>query len=371
VLVAYHVYRGPRNEYGKIPGTLGRSEFGLEIVVAISYLVYLAGLSFDKVCLVMDFFQGLPMRKSQVDALLHQLARHWQREFDHLCTLLAHSAVVHADETSWSINSVWAFLSEKARLFFFGVHKDGETLKQILDAATFAGILISDDAAVYANFSHSQKCWAHLLRKAIKLTLQCPDNAEYRRLADELLDIYRRACRVQSDRRLSAAGRTRKVAVLNDELFNLCGSVWFAELPPLEGPDDDCRLLCNEVMRLLLAEQLFTFVTAAPVETPRGETCSVPGTNNGAEQALRNPAMARDTGRTNKTIRGARRQTVLSSVLESLRQYLPRFTLSSIVAEVGRWAIHGRSCFAELLEKLNLSSPDKSILDTLLPVPAD
>ena len=58
-------------------------------------------------------------------------------------TLLANSVVVHADETSWSINSVWAFLSEKARLFFFGVHKDGETLKQILDAATFAGIVIS------------------------------------------------------------------------------------------------------------------------------------------------------------------------------------------------------------------------------------
>ena len=167
VLVAYHVYRGPRNAYGKIPGTRGRSEFGLEIVVAISYLVFIVGLSFDKVCLVMNFFENLPLRKSQVDALLHQLARHWQREFDQLCTLLAHSAVVHADETSWSINSVWAFLSEKARLLFFGVHKDGETLQQILDPATFAGILISDDAAVYAHFSQSQKCWAHLIRKSL------------------------------------------------------------------------------------------------------------------------------------------------------------------------------------------------------------
>lgn len=371
VLVAYHVYRGPRNVYGKIPGTLGRSEFGLEIVIAISYLVFIVGLSFDKVCLVMNFFQQLPLRKSQVDALLHQLARHWQREFDHLCTLLANSAVVHADETSWSINSVWAFLSEKARVFFFGVHKDAETLKQILDAATFAGIVISDDAAVYAHFSRCQKCWAHLLRKAIKLTLQCPDNAEYRRLADELLGIYRRACRAQSDGRLGDAGRARKVAILEDEVLDLCGPVWFAELPPLEGPDDDYRLLCNELMRLLLAEQLFTFVTAAAVETPRGETRHVPGTNNEAEQSLRNPAMARDTGRTNKTPRGARRQTIVSSVLESLRQYLACFTLWSVVEEVKRWSEDGRSCFAELLEKLNLSSPDKSILDTLLPIPAD
>ena len=371
VLVAYHVYRGPRNAYGKIPGTLGRSEFGLEIIVAIGYLVFLVGLSFDKVCLVMNFFQNLPLRKSQVDALLHQLARHWEREFDRLCILLAHSAVVHADETSWSINSVWAFLSEQARLLFFGVHKDGETLQQILDPATFAGIMISDNAPVYAHFSHSQKCWAHLIRKAIKLTLECPTNAEYRRLADQLLDIYRAACRAQRDGRLSDAGRVRKVEALEDEILDLCSPVWFAELPPLEGPDDNYRLLCNELMRLLLAEQLFTFVTAPAVETPRGETRSVAGTNNEAEQSLRNPAMARDTGRTSKAVRGARRQTVVSSVLESLRQYLPSFTLSTVVEEIRRWSICGRSCFAELLSKLNLTCPDESILDTLLPVPAD
>jgi len=53
--------------------------------------------------------------------------------------------------------------------------------------------VISDDAAVYANFTHSQKCWAHLLRKAIKLTLLEPDNAEYRAFADRLLAIYREA----------------------------------------------------------------------------------------------------------------------------------------------------------------------------------
>jgi transposase len=92
------------------------------------------------------------------------LSRHWQHEFEVLCTLLANSMVVHADETSWSIHSVWAFLSEQARVLLFGVHKDGDTLEKILDPATFAGIMISDDAAVYANFSQSQKCWAHLLR---------------------------------------------------------------------------------------------------------------------------------------------------------------------------------------------------------------
>jgi len=369
VLVAYEIYRGPRNRYGKIPGVLGRSEFGLEIVVAIAYQVYVVGLSFDKVCMLLNFFQNLQLRKSQADALLNQLSRHWESEFDLLCTLLANSAVVHADETSLSINSVWAFLSEKVRVVFFGVHKDAATLKQILDPATFEGIMVSDDAAVYANFTHAQKCWAHLLRKAIKLTLLEPAEAEYRRFADTLLEVYRKACRVQRDRRLNDAGRAKKVDALNDEIFDVCGPMWAAELPPLEGPANDYRLLANELMRLMLADELFTFVTAAPVEMPSGDAAAVSGTNNEAERTLRDPAMARKTGRTSKTIRGARRRTVVASVLESLRLHLPTFTLSSIIAEILRWSDTGESCFARLLSRLQLLPPTTSPLDHLLPIP--
>ncbi|MDQ1242661.1 MAG: hypothetical protein QG550_1913 [Pseudomonadota bacterium] len=370
VLVAYEIYRGPKNQFGKIPGVLGRSEFGLEIVVAIAYQVYIVGLSFDKVCLLMSFFQNLRLKKSQADALLHQLSRHWESEFDGLCTLLANSAVVHTDETSWSLNSVWAFLSEQVRVLFFGVHKDADTLAQILDPATFAGIVISDDAAVYAHFTQSQKCWAHLLRKAIKLTLVEPTNAEYRLLTDRLLEIYRTACRVQRDGRLSEAGRARKVTELDDQILELCGSIWMAELPPLEGPDDDYRLLCNELMRLMLDRQLFTFVTAAPVKLPAGEAQPVAGTNNEAERTLRSAATARKTGRTSKTLRGARRQTVLVSVLESIRQQLPTFTLSSVIDEILNWSDAGLSRFSMLLAKLQLTPPATPILDRLLPAPS-
>ena len=56
---------------------------------------------------------------------------------------------------------------EQVRVLFFGVPKDAATLETILDPTTFPGIVISDDAAVYADFTNSQKCWAHLLRKAI------------------------------------------------------------------------------------------------------------------------------------------------------------------------------------------------------------
>jgi transposase len=370
VLVAYRVYRGPNNRYGKIPGVLGRSEFGLEIVVAIAFQVYVLGLSFDKVCLLLHFFQNLKLSKAQVDALLHQLARHWQQEFDVLCALLANSLVVHADETSWSLNSVWALLSEKARLLLFGVHKDAATLERLLDPATFAGIVVSDDAAVYGQFSRAQKCWAHLLRKAIKLTLQDPSNADYRQFADRLLEIYRWACRVQRDGRLGEQGRLRKVAELEGALAALCGPLWLADLPPLEGLGNDYRLLVNEVMRLLLEEELFTFVTATPVEQANGATQAVGPTNNEAERTLRNPAEARKTGRTSKTMHGARRQTVVMSVLESLRLYLTTWTLPSVIEEVRGWMATGRSCFEKQLEELGLARSGRSILDEILPSPS-
>jgi hypothetical protein len=175
---------------------------------------------------------------------------------------------------------------------------------------------------------------------------------------------------VQRDGRLSDAGRARKVAALDDDILELCGPMWFAELSPSQGTTNDFRLLCNELMRLMLAQELFTFATAAPVTTPPGETQPVAGTNNEAERTLRSSATARKTGRTNKTLGGARRQTVLVSVLESLRCFLPRFTLTTVIAEIQRWRDTGQSCFTKLLNELKLVPPTTSLLDRLLPVPS-
>jgi len=87
-----------------------------------------------------------------------------------------------------------------------------------------------------------------------------------------------------------------------------------------------------------MAEQLFTFVTAEAMEKPNGEMLVVSGKNNEAERTLRSPAQARGTGRTNKTVAGARRQTVIVSVLESLRQHLP-FQLYAIERNRGNPAL--------------------------------
>ncbi len=119
----------------------------------------------------------------------------------------------------------------------------------------------------------------------------------------------------------------------------------------------------------MLAEQLFTFVTAERAAQPNGASQPVSGTNNEAERTLRGPAEARKTGRTSKTLVGARRQTIIVSVLESLRLYLPTFTLATVIAEINRWWQAGQSCFTKLLKKMKLQPRAESILDKVMPVP--
>jgi hypothetical protein len=360
VLIAYEIYRRG-NRYGQPPGVPGRGEFGMEILIALAYQVYTLGLSLDKACQVLGFFQGLLLTKSQANALLNQLARTWEQEFDTLCTLLANSAVVYCDETGWSINSVWAFLTDTLTVMFYGVHKDGQTLEQILDKTTFDGVLVSDDAAIYQNFSKSQKCWAHLLRKAIKLTLQDPQNQTYRQFTDSLLAIYRAAKRVAKDQRFGDAGRQRRVAELEDELLALCSPRWLDESQEAEGVEGDYRRLVHEIMRLMLAQELFVFVTTEGVD----------GNNNASERELRDDAQRRDTGRTNKTPNGAKRQTIVTSVLRTLGKQLSKFTLDSVITEVQRWAVGGRSCFTEQAEAAGLVRPPpdgepRSLLDRII-----
>ena len=150
----------------------------------------------------LQFFWELQLSKSQADALLSRLSREWHVELDRLCQLIAVSAVVHTDETSWSIGSAWTFLSEQWRLLIFGCRKDAATLEILLPKATFAGVLVSDDAAVYRRFTQTQKCWAHLLRKAIKLTIIKLDDTRYRTFCDGLLAVDRSAHAAATDKRL-------------------------------------------------------------------------------------------------------------------------------------------------------------------------
>jgi len=352
VRVGYRVFVDPGGTEGRIPGVTPRCEYGIEILVVLAFLVYIIGVSLDKACAVLGFFCQLPLAKSQADALLRQLAQHWDVEFDTLCDLLAYAAVVYMDETGWKVGnegcSLWLFASRLHSVFLFGCRKDAATLDEMLPPDVFAGIGVSDDAAVYGErFVLGQKCWAHLLRKAIRLALLYPRKRKYQRFLDELLELYRDAKRVAADGRLGEQGRKQRVAALEGRLCRLIRPYTGNTTPDLPPPEKDFTNLANELEKLLLAEELFTFVLEPDVEP----------TNNRSERLLRNPALDRKCGRTNKTATGAHRRSVIVSVLESLRANLEQFTLASVLEEVSRWMREGVSLFAQQWQATRTAQP--------------
>jgi transposase len=352
VLVGYRVFRGPGGPEPRVPGVTSRCEYGLEILVVLAFLVYVIGISLDKACAVLEFFCALPLRKSQADALLRQLARHWEPEFEALCDLMARAAVVYMDETGWKIGqegcSLWVFASALQRVFLFGCHKDAKTLDAMLPEEIFTGVGVSDDAAVYRRrFLWAQKCWAHLLRKAIRLALLYPRKKSYQRFLDHLLALYYDAKRAAADGRLGREGRERRVAEFEGRLSDLCQPYRREPTPDMPPHERDFANLVNELTERLFDEELFTFVLNPEVEA----------TNNLAERLQRSPAKDRDAGRTSKTAAGSKRRSVITSVLESLRVNLSPFTLRSVVDEATRWMKEGISLFKQQLQAITPPAP--------------
>jgi transposase len=356
VRVRYRLHRDSHSgRMAELPEVLPRSEHGLEVAVILAFLVYSMGLSIDKARALLSFFCRLDLSKSQADSLLSQLSRLWQRDFEALCELMAWATVIYIDETGWKLSAAncyaWVFTTLTHTVLLYGRGRDHSVLEEILPE-DFGGIGVSDDYAVYRDrFGRGQKCWAHLLRKAIALMLAHPENSTYRQFFERLLALFRGGKRFQHDRRLGPSGRERRVVELEEGLERLC-TRWQDELSE-ETPTDerDFVNLQKALMRMKQEKELFTFVLVPEVEA----------TNNRSERTLRFTAQMRQANQTSKSEWGAQRRSILTSVLLSLRQHLPKFTLDGVVREVTRWRRAGASLFRAQLAALRAGLPPPEV----------
>jgi hypothetical protein len=242
----------------------------------------------------------------------------------------------------------WAFSTAMHVLFRCGVGRGKAEAEKVL-GQFFAGVGVTDDYAAYKSlFSKHQLCWAHLIRKAIKLALMHPEKHEYAAFLDRLCNVYQRAVRCSRDGRLGA-GRAAKAREFEEAIRLLCtrhGETIERDVTP----DHEATFirLQNELINNL--DRLFVFVQHPEVEP----------TNNRSERNVRREAEIRKGGRTSKTPAGARRRGVIMTVLASLQTRFAKFTLDSLLTEVQRWLAEGRSVFeSELadLQKANAPPP--------------
>jgi transposase len=333
----------------------GKCEYGIEILVTLAFLVYWTGVSIDKACGILAFFTGLELSKSQADSLLSQLAADWEVEYDAIAELVAVAAILYIDETGWKVGKkscyTWIFSTLSTVLFKCGVGRGKDVLSAVL-GEQFGGIGVTDDYNAYkSQFTEHQLCWAHFLRKAIALSLRNPNNRQYARFLKSLFAVYHDAVRFSRDRRLST-GRPAKADKLQSRIRMICRR--YGEVLDDSATPDDAKFvrLQNELVDNV--EKLFVFVLHPEVEA----------TNNRSERQARPEAMARKASRTSKTERGAKRRSIIMSVLASLSKRLERFTLGNLLAEINRWFEAGRSVFQEELAKLHHATGPPSTTET-------
>lgn len=343
-VVLYRIYRKGRKK-GKIPNVLPRSEYGFEIVVALAFLIQHLGLSFDQASQVLSFFCNVELKKSEIDILLHGLSREWEKEVEYLSKLIFLSMVVYMDETGWKVGKkncyTWIFTTMLHTVFLYGESRKEEVLEKILPWKEFRGIGVSDCLKIYENrFSKSQKCWAHFLRKAIKLMLLYPEKIEYKTFFDALFAVFSDAKKLKEEK-ISKDEKNKKLDAFQQTIENLCTEV---KTKLNAKTVKDFREFVNLQKTLIRnKESLFTFVTVSGVEP----------TNNRSERGLRKTSKARNNYHTNKSDKGAKRTSVIATVMASLKQNLPHFSLQEITQEVIQWRIQGKSLFQKQLDLIH------------------
>lgn len=348
--IGYHIYDLPNSKQLPLPEGLrnSRSEYGIEIILILAFLHYFVGVSIDKARDIMQFFMGLELSKSQADSLMSQLASDWNEQYDTITELIALSLVVYIDETGWKVGKkscyTWVFSTAMHVLFSCGVGRSKTEAEKILGLA-FAGIGVTDDYCAYKKlFTQHQLCWAHLIRKAIKLALQHPDEKQYARFLDELFSIYQEAVRYQKDGRLSI-GRAQKALDLQEKIRSLCTR---------HGETiDENTMADHEATFIHLQNELVDNVAClfVFVEHPQVEP-----TNNRSERNVRCEAEIRKGGRTSKSKGGAKRRSIIMTVLMSLRTRFTKFTLNTLLTEVKQWTEQGVSIFERELAELKMAN---------------
>ena len=346
-----------------------RSEFGMEVILILGFLHYWVGVSQENAIQIMNFFTGLDLSKSQADSLLNQLGDDWELQYDTIAELIALQMIVYIDETGWKVGTkacyTWIFSTAEHVLFRCGVSRKKTEATSVL-GDFFNGIGVTDDYAVYKNlFSEHQLCWAHLLRKAIKLVLQNPDETEYAEFLDQLCGIYHDGKELRDNVAASVMGKPlndaseRKAVVtkLQDRITLLCSrrnepilsttaaAKSKSSVEPTPSHVETFLLLQRELADNV--ECLFVFVEHPEVEP----------TNNRSERNARREAEIRKGARTSKTDSGAKRRSIIVTVLASLQTRIAKFTLANLLAEVGRWLETGKSLFELELDAIQAKRP--------------
>jgi transposase len=265
-----------------------------------SFLHYNLGLSWAKVSRLLTRL-GVPATAGALcQASLHQACTDLVPVHQELVQVANSSPVLVMDETGWRINGEHAWLWEATNavvtLYWVARGRGYEQACEVVDA-NYEGTIVRDGWCVYPKYEKAkhQTCLGHLLRRAKHLEEDLPHWARPVPVAAKVLLKDALAAR-----ELAPEERVKAAAELAERLGALCQA---------GTSHEEVRKFLAHLGRE--APAMFTFLADERVDA----------TNWRAEQGIRPAVVNRKVWGGNRTDRGGRAQSVMTSVIRTAAQH--------------------------------------------------
>jgi transposase len=266
------------------------------------------GCSYGKVSELLNDAFGMQVSRSgwcQADQRLGETARPVYQE---LIEAMAHSSVVHADETGWRIGTLsawlWVFTNQEATVYAIRDNRSSDVVVEIL-GRQFKGILASDCFLAYDDKRLKdwlkQKCLSHLLKDLKEMEESKTGRAV--RFAQQLTAVLQAALKLKAE-----------TPSLDPALFAQQAQALETQLDALISRQRNLKDRENVRFARRLRKHrphLLRFLYVAGLDA----------TNNLAERQIRPSVIIRKTNGCNRSKIGAETHSVLSSVLVTCRQH--------------------------------------------------
>lgn len=240
---------------------------------------------------------GLHVSSGTIEQVCTEVAEQLRPRYEAILDAARSKAGVGIDETSLRVNGenhwLWVLSTPQEAVYHPDERRSHEVAEELV-GSEFEGVVTCDFFTAYNPLGVAkQRCWAHLLRETREL-----ESEEGQQLHQELKEL--RAWIEGKLGRAPPQGRRERLAQFGEwSVGKLAGRAW---------TDPECQRLAQRLRKH--GRELFTYVRRPGVEA----------TNNGAERALRPYVVKRKISGGHRTWGGARKHTMLLSVLETCRR---------------------------------------------------
>lgn len=287
--------------YPVVTEALPKAVIGLRLVVFSAWLHYLVGVSVNNIARIFSVFCRFRVSPGGLTQAWKNLAFLLEPRYQDYRAQIAHSGVLHADETGWRLNGrthwLWCFATTSIAYYLITPGRGSPVIHQVL-GQLFRGILICDFWGAYNKISAlaKQRCFFHLFTELVKVDKNNRSLA-WKSFRKTLARLLKDAVWLSEQKKQHSAEifahRTQR---LKQRLNILLES---------DYPDRDVRRLLKRLKRH--RNELFTFL----------EHENVSPYNNYAEQQMRKPVLTRKVSQQNRSDQGAKTQAILLTLFRT------------------------------------------------------